>query len=75
MAITEKKEEICNELVEIKEENGEKTREQTEKDNANKDDCKDQAKNILDDLKALAMLLNTSVDALKKEFYFTQIIG
>lgn len=73
MAITEKKEELCNELVEIKEENGEKTREQTEKDNANKDDCKDQAKNILDDIKALAMLLNTSVDALKKEFYFTQI--
>lgn len=62
-------EETVNELVELKE----NAEEQTEKESAKGETSNDKEKSILDDLKDLAMLLNTSVDSLKKEFYFTQI--
>ena len=63
-------EEVCKtELIEIVEEN----KENDEQEKTNQHNCADEGKTIFEDLQSLAMLLNTSVDSLKKEFYFTQI--
>ncbi len=75
MAKTKKKvqEEFCtNQLVELKLENYDENA-QDESEKEQKKASQDQAKSIYKDLQNLAILLNTTVDCLKKEFYLIQI--
>ncbi len=84
--VQEQKEEVCNnELVEVKiiengnaetEEDTQKEQSKESQDKAQKEQSKEKqekAINIYKDLENLAMLLNTTVDCLKKEFYLIQI--